>query len=74
MSRKSAHAPLDYLRTFRNRIAHHEPIFDRHLAADYTSLLQVANWISAEARDWISHHSRVRAMLAQSPDDPALLF
>ena len=31
VSRVQAHHPLDYLRTFRNRIAHHEPIFTRHL-------------------------------------------
>lgn len=74
LSRKAAHAPLDYLRTFRNRIAHHEPIFDRHLAADYESLLRVAGWISAETRAWIVHHSRVPAVLAQSPNDADLLF
>ena len=43
--------PLDYLRTFRNRIAHHEPIFGRHLAADYTSILEVAGWICPDTRD-----------------------
>jgi hypothetical protein len=74
LSRKVAHAPLDYLRTLRNRIAHHEPIFDRHLAADYASLLKVAGWISAETHDWIAHHSRVPALLAQSPDDRGLMF
>jgi hypothetical protein len=73
-SRKAVHTPLDYLRTFRNRIAHHEPILDRHLAADYASLLQVAGWINPETQTWISHHSRVPALLAQSPDDPGLMF
>ncbi len=34
-SRASIHKPLDFLRTFRNRIAHHEPIFNRHIEADY---------------------------------------
>lgn len=74
ISRKGAHAPLDYLRTFRNRIAHHEPIIDRHLAADYASIQQVAGWISPETRMWIDHHSRVPLLLAQSPDDPGLTF
>ena len=74
ISRKSAHAPLDYLRTFRNRIAHHEPIFDRHLAKDYASILDVAGWISPDTRNWISHHSRVEQLLAQSSDDPDLMF
>ncbi|MGO9769094.1 MAG: hypothetical protein ACLPSW_05985 [Roseiarcus sp.] len=74
INRKNAHAPLDYLRTFRNRIAHHEPILDRHLAKDYASILQVAGWISPHTQTWISHHSRVDQLLAQSPDDPGLTF
>ena len=41
LRRVEAHRPLDYLRTLRNRIAHHEPIFTRHLAADYHSILTV---------------------------------
>ncbi|MCI4679002.1 Abi family protein [Rhodoblastus acidophilus] len=74
INRKNAHAPLDYLRTFRNRIAHHEPVLDRHLAKDYASILQVAGWISPHTQTWISHHSRVPALLSQSPDDPNLMF
>lgn len=74
LSRKAAHAPLDFLRTFRNRIAHHEPILDRHLAADYASLLQVVGWISPETKIWIEHHSRVPDLLAQSPSDASLMF
>jgi hypothetical protein len=73
-SRKAVHAPLNYLRTFRNRIAHHEPVLDRHLAADHASLLQVAGWISSETQTWIAHHSRVPALLELSPDDPSLMF
>src|SRR3954454_20551112 len=45
LGRVQAHAPLAYLRPFRNRIAHHEPIFTRPLAADYRSLLTVTGWI-----------------------------
>ncbi len=39
--RAKVHRPLDDLRTFRNRIAHHEPIFNRPLVADYEKSLQV---------------------------------
>ena len=74
ISRKNAHAPLDYQRTFRNRIAHHERILDRHLAKDFASILDVAGWISPHTRNWILHHSRVDQLLAQSPDDPGLMF
>jgi hypothetical protein len=74
VSRVQAHQPLDYLRTLRNRIAHHEPIFARHLAADYRSILVVAGWISPETRDWIDHHNRVEEMLKVSRDSDAIRF
>lgn len=74
MNRKAAHAPLDYLRTFRNRIAHHEPVFGRHLEKDYDSILEIAGWMSPEKRDWIDAHSRVREILAQPRDDGGIRF
>ena len=74
VSRKGAHLPLDYLRTLRNRIAHHEPIFNRHLARDYASILTTAAAICPDTANWIAHHSRVGEILSQSPNDPALMF
>lgn len=74
LSRKQAHAPLDYLRTFRNRIAHHEPIFDRHLKADYQSILKVSGWMCPKTRNWIEHHSRVEELLTCTRDDGNVMF
>ena len=74
LRRADAHARLDYLRTFRNRIAHHEPIFARHLAADHDSILLVTGWISAEVRDWIAHHTRVFRLLGMARDAAAASF
>ena len=68
INRRQAHQPLDYLRTLRNRIAHHEPIFTRHLWADYQSILTVTGWIDHETRQWIDHHSRVEELLQQPRD------
>lgn len=42
LQRKDAHVPLNHLRVFRNRIAHHEPIFRRDLARDHKRILEVA--------------------------------
>ena len=53
------------LRLFRNRIAHHEPIFGRHLAADHASILLVAGWLEPDVRRWIADHSRVPGTLAR---------
>ncbi len=74
MKRSEVHRRLDYLRTFRNRIAHHEPVFMRHLEADYHSILTAAGWVCLKTRDWIAHHSRVEAMLLISKDAPNVMF
>ena len=74
LRRSDAHARLDYLRTFRNRIAHHEPIFTRHLVADHDSILLATSWISAEMRDWIAHHSRVPGLLGMARNAAAARF
>ena len=63
LTRKQAHAALDPLRTLRNRIAHHEPIFLREHTVDYRLILEVTGWISPTTREWLDHHSRVQALL-----------
>ena len=68
LARKQAYQPLDYLRTFRNRIAHHEAIFERDLRRDYEKIVRVTGWISPEARAWIKEHSRVPELLDASED------
>lgn len=73
-SRADTHRPLDYLRTFRNRIAHHEPIFTRHLEQDFHSILEVAGWICPQTAQWIAHHSRVRELLARDWRDNGIVF
>ena len=74
LNRPKTHQPLDYLRTFRNRIAHHEPIFNRHLTQDYRSILEVADWICPKTTDWIEHHSRVSDLLARGWQDDGIVF
>jgi hypothetical protein len=46
--RVDVHKPIPALRDLRNRIAHHEPIFGRPLAAEYQTILEVTGWISPE--------------------------
>ncbi|MEM9999927.1 MAG: Abi family protein [Pseudomonadota bacterium] len=74
ISRKDVHAPLNFLRTFRNRIAHHEPIFARHLEKDYENILEVAAWIAQHKRAWIEAHSRVPDILATPRNAENLKF
>ena len=74
LNRKQAHGPLNTLRTLRNRIAHHEPIFARDLTRDHERILEVAGWISPATRVWIEHHSRVPEVLGTPWDDEATRF
>lgn len=72
--RTETHKPLDYLRTLRNRIAHHEPIFSRHLEEDFHSILTVTGWICPQTADWIRHHSRVHELLTCERHDGGIMF
>ena len=63
LSRKRAHTELDALRKLRNRVAHHEPIFRRDLAADYDRILEVIGWISPDVATWVRRHSRFKDVL-----------
>ena len=73
-SRAQVHQPLDYLRTFRNRLAHHEPVFARHLEADYASILTVTGSLCPTTRDWIAHHSRIADILRLPKDASGMMF
>lgn len=74
LTRKQVHGPLNELRTLRNRIAHHEPIFSRRLKADYESILEVTGWISPGTRGWIECCSRVSALLRSSNEAAEVRF
>jgi hypothetical protein len=65
--RRHVHDNLDHLRTLRNRIAHHEPIFQRRLVDDYERLHQLLVAMSPTTWAWVHHHSRVSALLSTPP-------
>lgn len=70
-SRKDLYKELDRIRTFRNRIAHHQPIHHRHLEADHASILRLTGYISPELERRVRRHSRVPEVLARRPAGPS---
>ncbi|RUM94717.1 MAG: hypothetical protein DSZ28_01680 [Thiothrix sp.] len=56
------------IRKFRNRIAHHEPIFSRNLNTDYKRLIEMLNLINPAVGDWIRRVSTVEDILGERPD------
>lgn len=65
--RDDVHKRVEQLRLFRNRIAHHEPIYNRNLACDYAVILELAAWLSPFMSTWIDETSRVQLLLADKP-------
>lgn len=65
--RHELHDDLDRLRTLRNRIAHHEPIFQRTLTDDYDRIRGVLRSFSLELAAWMEFHSRVLDVIAAGP-------
>jgi hypothetical protein len=70
-TRKDVFQPIDALLLFRNRIAHHEPIYRRHLAQDRNSLIRVASWLDPALGATIASGSRCTAMLGLISHDPS---
>lgn len=61
--RGALHDDLERLRMLRNRIAHHEPIFERNLALDHDMLCGLLGYIEPEATAWVKKHSQVSAII-----------
>lgn len=55
------------LNDFRNRIAHHEPIFHYTLVNRYELILSLCSWMYTDLRDWVECNSSVRTVLTQQP-------
>ncbi|MEV4578782.1 hypothetical protein AB0K16_36610 [Nonomuraea jabiensis] len=65
--RRELHRKVDYLRVFRNKIAHHGPIHHRHLIADHEAILQCLGFIDVGLAAMVERHSRVHEVLARRP-------
>jgi len=66
LKRKVIHNRLNMLRRLRNRIAHHEPIFDRPLAQDHTELIETIGWMCTITSEWTKQQSRLPELLQHS--------
>lgn len=58
---------LDQIRKLRNRVAHHEPIFNRNLMDDLSLILKVIGYVDNEAEKWVLNNQTVTIWLARKP-------
>jgi hypothetical protein len=56
------------LHSLRNRIAHHEPIYNRDLTQDLLATYRLIEWVSPETREWAVSFSRIQKCLLAAPD------
>lgn len=66
--RQKFHAKLERLKTLRNRIAHHEPLFHRNLEQAHKLILETSGYINTDAANWIAYHSKFDEIWKNPPD------
>lgn len=67
------HDDLDRLRTLRNRIAHHEPVFNRKLMDDLSRIDRTLHALSPQMADWLRWHQRADVAYG-TPTDQVCTF
>lgn len=66
-ARASLFDDIDAIRKFRNRIAHHEPIFSRNLTEDHQRIRRVIEWRRPGTAAWLDGVETVTRLLAERP-------
>jgi hypothetical protein len=61
------HARCVHVRELRNRIFHHEPIFQRNISQDYAYCLELIRWLHAAKADWIKPQCNVMSLMRTKP-------
>lgn len=66
-ARTTAYNSLKAIRSLRNRIAHHEPIFTRDIANEYQRIHDMIAWRSPVAAAWMDNKQGVTALIPNKP-------
>ena len=61
--RSQVHGRLNAIRRFRNRIAHHEPIFQKDIELLHAEIIEATGWMCISTSQWSDHHSRTIKIL-----------
>ncbi|HEY0119685.1 MAG TPA: hypothetical protein VGC04_12995 [Cellulomonas sp.] len=70
VDRARLHVALGDLREFRNRVAHHESVFDRQPENHRRRIVYVARHLSPDLHQHLTQYSRLPAVLAVRPRPP----
>ncbi len=65
--RRIIHDAFEVLHLSRNRLAHHEPMFNRPIADIRITALALAGWVCPVSRGWIERRCSVESLLRRRP-------
>lgn len=65
--RSVVHGRFNAIRRFRNRIAHHEPIFHRPLETTHSEIIEAIGWMCRSTAAWADHNSHFNSIFATKP-------
>jgi len=67
MTRSDIHDELEFLRHFRNRMAHHKPVFDRSLKPEYLRIASLIGIICSETQWFTSMITKLDQAISAKP-------
>jgi len=67
MERQDVYDRIEIVRKWRNRIAHHKPIFDRGPSAKYQEILELMHWVCHDVANWVTTASNVTVAIQMRP-------
>lgn len=67
MDRQDVFDRVETVRKWRNRIAHHKPIFDKGPTAKLQDTLELIHWVCADVAKWVTSASRVTGAIQMRP-------
>lgn len=66
-ARKRIYDDIETLRLLRNRIAHHEPIISRPLAADFQKIQELIQFRCPHTADWMVNNQQAQVLIHSRP-------
>lgn len=66
-NRTSVEKPIKQLHQFRNRLAHHEPIWNKKLTDRYRDICNVLDYIDPDMSKWVAQNCQITSVLATCP-------
>ncbi|HEY4939798.1 MAG TPA: hypothetical protein VII56_00090 [Rhizomicrobium sp.] len=66
-ARDDLHDLIEKVRRWRNRIAHHKPIYDRSPSDKFQDILNLIRWVCNDTAAWVTAISRVQQVINAKP-------